>query len=155
MWTFAGHAYLKLGNLDDSLLCTRTAVSQDPSLPDTWSLYGELSEAQALKTDEILAYYDKALALHSTHVPSLVGSGRVLYKAGRLALALHHLTTAVSVDEHNPAAWLELGRVYRALGEPTTASDCLLRAFNEGRQSPVRPFAANWALHSGADAWAL
>jgi tetratricopeptide (TPR) repeat protein len=66
-------------------------------------------------------YYDKSLALDANAPFTLIGSGRLAIEEKDFALAERHLAHAVELSPADPAARLELARVYELSNQPDRA----------------------------------
>lgn len=103
---------------------------------------GLLYEAKGLHK-EALVYFGKALDIEPNHVPSLISTAVVLRQLSdqSLAVAKSFLTDALRLERTNPAAWYNLGLLYKSeVGSSMEAVECFEAAALLQESAPVEPF---------------
>lgn len=106
-------------------------------------LLGLLNEAKGFH-QEALRSYRKALDVEPTHVPSLISTACILRQLGgpSMPIVRSFLTDALRLDRTNPAAWYNLGLLYKAdIGaSELEAAECFEAAALLEESAPIEPF---------------
>ncbi|KAM3955692.1 tetratricopeptide repeat domain 7 [Aphomia sociella] len=83
--------------------------------------------------------FQDALAVHPTHLDSIVQLGAAYYALGWLRLAERALREAAALEPARADTWRRLALVLAALGEPAAAADCAAAALQLHPRAPALP----------------
>ena len=132
--------------LTDAYDCVHKCRAIAPSslLP---TIHAQLASLSLLSNapSTALHHFESALALDSTHTPSLVGLASLYSQpppplTANLVLSYGYLTQALQIDATDHRAWYEMGRVLVAQGRGDEAVDQLMTAAELERTSPIVSF---------------
>ena len=132
--------------LNDAYDCVHKCRAIAPSslLP---TIHAQLASLSLLSNSPSTAlhHFESALALDSTHTPSLVGLASLYSQpppplTANLVLSYGYLTQALQIDATDHRAWYEMGRVLVAQGRGEEAVDQLMTAAELERTSPIISF---------------
>lgn len=94
--------------------------------------------------------YEKALAIDSSHIQSLIQLAILYHKQGKLMLAEKALHNVVRHDPTCHEAWYHLGRVLHTKEQYEEASECFVTSIELEETAPLIPYSKlkksfNWA----------
>jgi Flp pilus assembly protein TadD len=92
-------------------------IKNSPNDPVAYNKRGS-ALAQAGKTDEALADFNKAISLDPNYGPAYANRGLIYRQTRRLDLAMADFERAIALDANNAPAYLGRGLVYKAQPEP-------------------------------------
>jgi len=98
--------------------------SPPPDDPEILYLLGQMARERG-DLDGAAARWEEALAVDSTHAPTLADLGTLELLRGNAADALTHLQAAVRLDPAMTRAWLSLGRLHLEEGNAGEAREAL------------------------------
>lgn len=139
LWVTLSKVFRENGQLEDASQCLAEARASDRLHPDLVHEGGRLCEAGG---DEAAAraQYRKALALCSSHLPSLLALARLNTESGDVVEAEDQLRSAVRQHPAEHRAWFQLGMLYQRQEKHEQACDCLEVAVELEETSPLVPF---------------
>ncbi len=77
---------------------------------------------------EAVGSFDRAIAIDSSHVKSLLNSSRVYLELNQPAMALERIRRALAIDSASAESYRLLGRAFQVKGEADSAIDAYRRA---------------------------
>lgn len=98
-----------------------------------------LVHAASNEWDEARQCFQNALAIHPTHIDSMVQLGAAYYNLGWLGLAERALREAAALEPRNADTWRRLALVLAASGESAAAADAAAAALALHPQTPALP----------------
>ncbi|XP_031258435.1 protein NPGR2-like isoform X2 [Pistacia vera] len=142
-WHELANAYTSMSQWRDAEICLSKSKAISPYSAPGWHSTGLLNEAKGLH-QEALKSFRKALDADPTHVPSLISIACILRRIGgeSMVTVRSFLTDALRLDRTNPAAWYNLGLLYKAdVGASMLeAVECFEAAALLEETAPVEPF---------------
>ncbi|XP_013146967.1 PREDICTED: tetratricopeptide repeat protein 7B [Papilio polytes] len=105
-----------------------------------------LVHAASGEWEEARGCFQNALAIHPTHLDSMVQLGSAYYELGWLRLAERALREAGALGPLRADTWRRLALVLAALGEPAAAADAAAAALALHPAAPLAPLAPPHAL---------
>lgn len=130
-------ALLEQGRRSEACEQLRAACGGDPTNWKLWTQLGELSLEQGMARAAAGAY-EKALDLHSSHLPSRRGLARAYQGCGNPEGALREWTALHERDPADPEPLFERGCLQLRRGDAASAASDLARARELGRaDAPV------------------
>eukprot|EP01116_Phalansterium_solitarium_P022400 TRINITY_DN7387_c0_g1_i1.p1 TRINITY_DN7387_c0_g1~~TRINITY_DN7387_c0_g1_i1.p1 ORF type:complete len:764 (-),score=204.08 TRINITY_DN7387_c0_g1_i1:130-2421(-) len=151
LWLAAAELFTELGEFKEASACTQQARSLSNLCADVYYQEGCIEEAQK-RSEAAVEFYEKALAIDPSHVPTLSRLGALYAQLQAAAPAERRvgqpidvrgescLTTALRLDPSCHEAWFNLGRVYEGKQDFGRASDCFLTAVELETSAPILPF---------------
>jgi len=125
-----GRALLNSGNTTDAIMVLSTAVSNDPTLHEAYSLMGVAYEMKGLR-DRAFESFEKALKADKENAEYLNNLGFLHFKNGDYDKAAKYLKQAVKVAPQAQRYWNNLGLVQAQRAKFEDAYDCFVRAVGE------------------------
>ncbi|XP_007035198.2 PREDICTED: uncharacterized protein LOC18603266 [Theobroma cacao] len=142
-WHDLANVYTSLSQWRDAEVCLSKSKAISPFSASRWYSTGLLNEAKGFH-QEALRSYRKALDVEPTHVPSLISTACILRQLGGQSMPIvrSFLTDAVRLDRTNPAAWYNLGLLYKADASASAleAAECFEAAALLEESAPIEPF---------------
>ncbi|OMO95390.1 Tetratricopeptide-like helical [Corchorus olitorius] len=142
-WHDLANVYTSLSQWRDAEICLSKSKAISPFSASRWYSTGLLNEAKGFH-QEALRSYRKALDVEPTHVPSLISTACILKQLGGQSMPIVRgfLTDALRLDRTNPAAWYNLGLLYKSDISATAleAAECFEAAALLEESAPVEPF---------------
>ncbi|XWS08754.1 hypothetical protein CRYUN_Cryun40dG0028300 [Craigia yunnanensis] len=142
-WHDLANVYTSLSQWRDAEVCLSKSKAISPFSASRWYSTGLLNEAKGFH-QEALTSYRKALDVEPTHVPSLISTACILRQLGGQSMPIvrSFLTDALRLDRTNPAAWYNLGLLYKAdiSASPLEAAECFEAAALLEESAPIEPF---------------
>jgi len=122
-----GEVAYREGRYEDATAIFSAYVGRRPDNAFGHYMLG-LSAWKAGSLVDAVQSFDRALALDSTHVKSLLNSSRVYLELHEPAQALDRIHRAVAIDSASGEAYRLLGRAFQVKGEADSAIDAYRRA---------------------------
>lgn len=120
------HAALQANHLNDALVALHELLKDDPNYKPAYQQIGLILTQQQQWNEAITIYRDACVRWPHDRFFKLF-LARASRDSGDLLQAIaHYQALSKQVDDADP--WLEMGDVYRLLGDEETARDCWLRA---------------------------
>ncbi|KAK8623810.1 hypothetical protein V6N13_065173 [Hibiscus sabdariffa] len=142
-WHDLANVYTSLSQFRDAEVCLSKSKAISPFSATRWYSTGILDEAKGLH-QEALRSYKKALDVDPTHVPSLISTACILRQLGGQSMPIvrSFLMDALRLDRTNPAAWYNLGLLYKAdiSALAHEAAECFEAAALLEESAPIEPF---------------
>ncbi|KAB2092662.1 hypothetical protein ES319_A02G045600v1 [Gossypium barbadense] len=142
-WHDLANVYISLSQWRDAEVCLSKSKAISPFSATRWYSTGLLNEARGLH-QEALRSYKKALDINPTHVPSLISTACILRQLGGQSMPIvrSFLMDALRLDRTNPAAWYNLGLLYKAdvSASALEAAECFEAAAVLEESAPIEPF---------------
>ncbi|KAK5840831.1 Tetratricopeptide repeat protein 7B [Gossypium arboreum] len=142
-WHDLANVYISLSQWRDAEVCLSKSKAISPFSATRWYSTGLLNEARGLH-QEALRSYKKALDINPTHVPSLISIACILRQLGGQSMPIvrSFLMDALRLDRTNPAAWYNLGLLYKAdvSASALEAAECFEAAAVLEESAPIEPF---------------
>ncbi|CAI9118112.1 OLC1v1019638C3 [Oldenlandia corymbosa var. corymbosa] len=142
-WHDLANVYTSLSQWQDAEVCLSKSEAINPHSASRLHSTGLLYEAKGLK-NEALKFFETALDLEPSHVPSLISVAINLRQLGDKSLPIvkSFLTDALRLDRTNPSAWYNLGLLYKTeVGASVKeAAECFEAAALLQETAPVEPF---------------
>ncbi|KAG4210346.1 hypothetical protein ERO13_A02G041100v2 [Gossypium hirsutum] len=142
-WHDLANVYISLSQWRDAEVCLSKSKAISPFSATRWYSTGLLNEARGLH-QEALRSYKKALDINPTHVPSLISTACILRQLGGQSMPIvrSFLMDALRLDRTNPAAWYNLGLLYKAdvSASALEAAECFEAAAFLEESAPIEPF---------------
>lgn len=142
-WHDLANVYISLSQWQDAEVCLSKSKAISPFSATRWYSTGILNEARGLH-QEALRSYKKALDVNPTHVPSLISTACILRQLGGQSMPIvrSFLMDALRLDRTNPAAWYNLGLLYKAdvSASALEAAECFEAAAVLEESAPIEPF---------------
>ncbi|XVF62818.1 hypothetical protein PTKIN_Ptkin09bG0039100 [Pterospermum kingtungense] len=142
-WHDLANVYTSLSQWQDAEVCLSKSKAISPFSASRWYSTGLLNEAKGFH-QEALTSYGKALDVEPTHVPSLISTAKILRQLGGQSMPIvrSFLAEALRLDRANPAAWYNLGLLYKAdiSASPLEAAECFEAAALLEESAPIEPF---------------
>ncbi|OMO95267.1 Tetratricopeptide-like helical [Corchorus capsularis] len=142
-WHDLANVYTSLSQWRDAEICLSKSKAISPFSASRWYSTGLLNESKGFH-QEALRSYRKALDVEPTHVPSLISTACILKQLGGQSMPIVRgfLTDALLLDRTNPAAWYNLGLLYKSDISATAleAAECFEAAALLEESAPVEPF---------------
>ncbi|XWS53776.1 hypothetical protein CRYUN_Cryun10bG0029400 [Craigia yunnanensis] len=142
-WHDLANVYTSLSQWRDAEVCLSKSKAINPFSATRWYSTGLLNEAKGFH-QEALRSYRKALDVEPTHVPSLISTACILRQLGGQSMPIvrSFLTEALRLDRTNPAAWYNLGLLYKAdiSASALEAAECFEAAALLEESAPIEPF---------------
>ncbi|XP_023935634.2 tetratricopeptide repeat protein 7B [Bicyclus anynana] len=126
-WLLLADLCLRLDRVGAAAGCVSEAAALTPFSHLVLYTRG-LVHAASAEWDEARQCFQNALAIHPTHLDSLVQLGATYYSLGWLRLAERTLREAGSLQPTRADTWRRLALVLAALGEPAAAADAAAAA---------------------------
>ncbi|XP_069357886.1 tetratricopeptide repeat protein 7B [Maniola hyperantus] len=126
-WLLLADLCLRLDRVGAAAGCVSEAATLTPFSHLVLYTRG-LVHAASAEWDEARQCFQNALAIHPTHLDSLVQLGATYYSLGWLRLAERTLREAGSLQPTRADTWRRLALVLAALGEPAAAADAAAAA---------------------------
>ncbi|XP_039755055.1 tetratricopeptide repeat protein 7B [Pararge aegeria] len=126
-WLLLADLCLRLDRVGAAAGCVSEAAALTPFSHLVLYTRG-LVHAAGAEWDEARQCFQNALAIHPTHLDSLVQLGATYYSLGWLRLAERTLREAGSLQPTRADTWRRLALVLAALGEPAAAADAAAAA---------------------------
>ncbi|XP_026496331.2 tetratricopeptide repeat protein 7B [Vanessa tameamea] len=142
-WLLLADLCLRLGRVNAAAGCVSEAASLTPFSHLVFYTRG-LVHAAGAEWPEARTCFQNALAIHPTHLDSIVQLGATYYSLGWLRLAERTLREAGALQPSRADTWRRLALVLAALGEPGAAADAAAAAL---ALHPLLPLAAPPAAH--------
>ncbi|XP_041980306.1 tetratricopeptide repeat protein 7B [Aricia agestis] len=136
-WLLLADLCLRLGRVSAAAGCVSEAAALTPFSHLVLHTRG-LVHAASEEWEEARQCFQNALAIHPTHLDSLVQLGATYYSLGWLRLAERTLREAGALEPARADTWRRLALVLGALGEPAAAADAAAAAI---ALHPLRPIA--------------
>ncbi|CAH0675738.1 unnamed protein product [Chilo suppressalis] len=134
-WLLLGDLCLRLGRVSAAAGCVSEAAALTPYSHLVLYTRG-LVHAASNEWEEARQCFQNALAIHPTHLDSMVQLGAAYYQLGWLRLAEKWLREAAVLDPSGAETWRVLALVLCALGDPAQAADAAAAAL---ALRPTRP----------------
>lgn len=126
-WLLLAQLCLKINKIPLAWECVNEAASLQPYSHLVLYTRG-LVHAARHEWEEARHSFQNALAVHPTHLDTIINLGSAYYELGWLRLAEKMLREAVVLEPGAPHSWTRLARVMAALGEHDAAADCAAAA---------------------------
>ncbi|XP_061378659.1 tetratricopeptide repeat protein 7B [Danaus plexippus] len=140
-WLLLADLYLRSDRVSAAAGCVSEAASLTPFSHLVLYTRG-LVHAASSNWDEARQCFTNALAIHPTHLDSIVQLGATYYALGWLRLAERTLREAGVLEPRRADTWRRLALVLEALDEPAAAADAAAAAL------ALHPLHAAHALHA-------
>ncbi|XP_073955750.1 tetratricopeptide repeat domain 7 [Choristoneura fumiferana] len=121
-WLLLADLCLRLGRVAAAAGCVAEAATLTPHSHLVLYTRGMVHETSG-EWEEARQCFQNALALHPTHLDSIVHLGAAYYNLGWLRLAEKTLREAVALEPARADTWRRLALVLAALGDPAAAAD--------------------------------
>ncbi|XVE65789.1 hypothetical protein DITRI_Ditri08aG0027700 [Diplodiscus trichospermus] len=142
-WHDLANVYTSLSQFRDAEVCLTKSKAISPFSASRWYSTGLLNEAKGFHQEALISYR-KALDVDPTHVPSLISTACILRLLGGQSMPIvrSFLTDALRLDRTNPAAWYNLGLLYKAdiSASALEAAECFEAAALLEESAPIEPF---------------
>ncbi|XP_045449881.1 tetratricopeptide repeat protein 7B [Melitaea cinxia] len=126
-WLLLAELCLRLGRVSAAAGCVSEAAALTPFSHLVFYTRG-LVHAASAEWSEARTCFQDALAVHPTHLDSIVQLGATYYALGWLRLAERTLREAGALRPARADTWRRLALVLAALGEPAAAADAAAAA---------------------------
>ncbi|KAJ8716886.1 hypothetical protein PYW07_003513 [Mythimna separata] len=126
-WLLLAQLCLRLGRVSAAAGCVSEAATLTPFSHLVLYTRG-LVHAASLEWDEARQCFQNALAIHPTHLDSMVQLGAAYYNLGWLGLAEKSLREAAALEPARADTWRRLALVLCAAAEPLAAADAAAAA---------------------------
>ncbi|XP_053604551.1 tetratricopeptide repeat protein 7B [Plodia interpunctella] len=126
-WLLLADLCLRLDRVSAAAGCVSEAAALMPFSHLVLYTRG-LVHAASSEWEEARQCFQNALAIHPTHLDSIVQLGAAYYNLGWLRLAEKCLREAAQLEPARADTWRRLALVLAALGEPAAAADCACAA---------------------------
>ncbi|CAH2084368.1 unnamed protein product [Euphydryas editha] len=140
-WLLLADLCLRLGRVSAAAGCVSEAAALTPFSHLVFYTRG-LVHAAGAEWSEARTCFQDALAIHPTHLDSIVQLGATYYSLGWLRLAERTLREAGALQPARADTWRRLALVLAALGEPAAAADAAAAALQLHPLLPLAPPAA-------------
>ncbi|XP_068634003.1 tetratricopeptide repeat protein 7B [Battus philenor] len=137
-WLLLADLCLRLGRTHEAAGCVAEAAGFTPHSHLVLYTRG-LVHAASSEWEEARQCFQNALAIHPTHLDSMIQLGSAYYELGWLRLAERSLREAGALGPLRADTWRRLALVLAALGEPAAAADAAAAALT---LHPAAPLAA-------------
>ncbi|XP_060801428.1 tetratricopeptide repeat protein 7B [Amyelois transitella] len=137
-WLLLADLCLRLDRVSAAAGCVSEAAALMPFSHLVMYTRG-LVHAASSEWEEARQCFQNALAIHPTHLDSIVQLGAAYYNLGWLRLAEKCLREAAQLEPARADTWRRLALVLAALGEPAAAADCAAAALVLQPQAPALP----------------
>ncbi|XP_026744369.1 tetratricopeptide repeat protein 7B-like [Trichoplusia ni] len=137
-WLLLAQLCLRLGRVSAAAGCVSEATALTPFSHLVLHTRG-LVHAASSEWDEARQCFQNALAIHPTHLDSMVQLGAAYYQLGWLGLAEHWLRGAAALAPRRADTWRRLALVLRAAAEPLAAADAAAAALALMPHEPALP----------------
>ena len=122
-----GESAYRAGRYDDAAAIFTAYTARRPDNAFGHYMLG-LSSWKAGSLVDAVQSFDRALEIDSTHVKSLLNSGRVYLELNEPAQALERIRRAAAIDSTSAEAQRLLGRAFQVQGDADSAIDAYRRA---------------------------
>ncbi|CAH0719764.1 unnamed protein product, partial [Brenthis ino] len=126
-WLLLAHLCLRLDRVSAAAGCVSEAAALTPFSHLVFYTRG-LVHAASSEWEEARQCFQNALAIHPTHLDSVVQLGATYYSLGWLRLAERLLRAGAALRPARADTWRRLALVLAALGEPAAAADAAAAA---------------------------
>ncbi|KAF9804397.1 hypothetical protein SFRURICE_014317 [Spodoptera frugiperda] len=137
-WLLLAQLCLRLGRVSAAAGCVSEAATLTPFSHLVLYTRG-LVHAASQEWDEARQCFQNALAIHPTHLDSMVQLGAAYYSLGWLGLAEKCLRGAAALEPGRADTWRRLALVLQAAGEPLAAADAAAAALALHPNDPALP----------------
>ncbi|CAK1555070.1 unnamed protein product [Leptosia nina] len=137
-WLLLADLCLRLGRWSAAAGCVSEAAALTPFSHLVLYTRGRVHSACS-EWEEARQCYQNALAIHPTHVDSMVQLGGAYYELGWLRLAERTLREAGALEPARADTWRQLALVLAGLGEPAAAADAAAAALALHPLTPLCP----------------
>ncbi|XP_038214313.1 tetratricopeptide repeat protein 7B [Zerene cesonia] len=137
-WLLLADLCLRLGRSSAAAGCVSEAAALTPFSHLVLYTRGRVHSASG-EWEEARQCYQNALAIHPTHIDSMVQLGGAYYELGWLRLAERTLRDAGALEPARADTWRRLALVLAALGEPAAAADAAAAALALHPLHPLHP----------------
>ncbi|CAH4036715.1 unnamed protein product [Pieris brassicae] len=137
-WLLLADLCLRLGRTSAAAGCVSEAAALTPFSHLVLYTRGRVHSACG-EWEEARQCYQNALAIHPTHVDTMLQLGGAYYSLGWLRLAERTLREAGALEPGRADTWRRLALVLGALGEPAAAADAAAAALALHPLTPLCP----------------
>ncbi|CAG4993301.1 unnamed protein product [Colias eurytheme] len=137
-WLLLADLCLRLGRSSAAAGCVSEAAALTPFSHLVLYTRGRVHSAGG-EWEEARQCYQNALAIHPTHIDSMVQLGGAYYELGWLRLAERTLRDAGALEPARADTWRRLALVLAALGDPAAAADAAAAALALHPLAPLCP----------------
>ncbi|KAL0830889.1 hypothetical protein ABMA28_002991 [Loxostege sticticalis] len=137
-WLLLADLCLRLGRVSAAAGCVSEAAALTPFSHLVLYTRGRVHAASG-EWEEARTCFQNALAIHPTHLDSIVQLGAAYYNLGWLRLAEKSLREAAALEPSRADTWRRLSLVLAALGECGAAADAAAAALHLQPHAPSVP----------------
>ncbi|XP_063826521.1 tetratricopeptide repeat protein 7B-like, partial [Ostrinia nubilalis] len=137
-WLLLADLCLRLGRVSAAAGCVSEAAALTPFSHLVLYTRGRVHAASG-EWQEARQCFQNALAIHPTHLDSIVELGAAYYNLGWLRLAEKSLREAAALEPGRADTWRRLALVLAALGEAGAAADAAAAALQLHPHAPAVP----------------